>query len=430
MRYFERVKEMNFLYKLKQFKNIGLLVGSTIIGQLAVIIVSPFLTRIYAPSDIGLLGLVSSIAGILSTIVTLKYELAIIGAESESDSIMLVIISILLTLVLTLFFSVAFTVISILHLIKGFFLPLWVIPFVFLTTIAYSLTYTFRYYLARRNDFRFIATINVWQGIGRAVLQVIGAPFGGLGIIAGEAIGRGFGIPKTIMQIYKSQPMLLRKVNFLDIKTMCIKYKAFPKYVLPSSFFDILAVMLPIPMITALLGLELGGFLSLAQRITSAPLTLVGASIADVFHSQVAKHKSDNPAAIIKTFWSTFRLLVAIGILPTIILFFYGAQLFSIVFGNHWSLAGTLAAIMAPWMFIQFITSPLSRIILLSNKQYIKLRYDILKVVIIVMIPLVAVKTNQNIITTISWLNVGNVIAYTLYFIIIFNITNQLGKQG
>jgi O-antigen/teichoic acid export membrane protein len=428
--FFEQFFYMKFPYQLKHFKSIGLLVGSTIVGQLAVIVVSPFLTRIYAPADIGLLGLVSSIAGILSTVVTLKYELAIIGAETEDDSLVLVIISSLFTIIFTFLFSIIFVLISVSQVIKGIYLPLWVIPFIFITTVAYSLTYTFRYFLTKKSEFKLIANVNVWQGIGRAILQILGAPFGALGLVAGEAIGRGFGIPKIIMQIYKSQPTILQTLNLTAIKTTCMKYIAFPKYVLPSSFFDILAVMLPIPMITALFGLEAGGFLALAQRITSAPLTLVGASIADVFHTQTAKHKNEDPNEILNTFWSTFKLLAIIGIIPTIVLFLYGTKLFDIIFGSHWSLAGTLASIMAPWMFIQFLTSPLSRVILLSDKQYIKLIYDILKVILIVILPLLAIKTNQTLTTTISWLNIGNFIAYLIYFLIIFNITNQLAKQG
>lgn len=410
-------------------KGTRLLVVSTIVGQVIYILISPLLTRLYNSSDLGLLGLISAISSIMGTIVTLRYELAIIGAKTDEDSEKLVIISLISTFLLSAFFSIIIFFVLESHIIKNLKLKVEFVPLIFVTTLSYAATYTFRSLFTRQNDFPLVARINIWQGIARAVLQVIASPLGAFGLTAGEAIGRGFGLPLSFRKtkILDKILIVLNKPN--SLKAVALEYINFPKYVLPSSLFDTLAGLLLLPVISAFFGLGISGYFALAQRILAAPLALVGTSIADIFHSQIAKMQIENPDAILATFWSTAKLLAIVGLVPALILFFFGEWLFSRIFGSQWRLTGVLVSIMAPWMLVQFVASPLSRIILLSNKQYLKLIYDIFSVATVIFIPVIAIYQKKDIIQTIMWVSIAKVIAYSLYFMVILYICRQLHRE-
>ena len=85
--------------KLKSEFNLNvltLMLGTTI-AQAIPIIISPILTRIYSPEEFGSLILFMSIVSILSVIVSLRYEKAIVQPLSDEDAISLVVISMLVT---------------------------------------------------------------------------------------------------------------------------------------------------------------------------------------------------------------------------------------------------------------------------------------------------------------------------------------------
>ncbi|EIF03103.1 lipopolysaccharide biosynthesis protein, partial [Vibrio tubiashii] len=67
------------------FRNVGLLVSGTAIGQVVSIVALPFLTRLYTPESFAQLSLFLSIVSICSTIACLRFEIAIPLSKSESE---------------------------------------------------------------------------------------------------------------------------------------------------------------------------------------------------------------------------------------------------------------------------------------------------------------------------------------------------------
>ena len=50
-------------------------------------------------------------------------------------------------------------------------------------------------------------------------------------------------------------------------------------------------------------------------------------------------------------------------------MFFFAPPIFAFIFGAEWEMAGEIAAIISPWLFLNFIASPVSCITILMNKQ-------------------------------------------------------------
>ena len=58
-----------------------------------------------------------------------------------------------------------------------------------------------------------------------------------------------------------------------------------------------------------------------------------------------------------------------IGIIPFTVLFMATPQLFEFVFGTQWREAGNIAQVLLPWIFLNFLVSPVSTITIVVHKQ-------------------------------------------------------------
>jgi O-antigen/teichoic acid export membrane protein len=63
------------------------------------------------------------------------------------------------------------------------------------------------------------------------------------------------------------------------------------------------------------------------------------------------------------------KTLFVFSIVPFSVVFFFGAELFALVFGEDWREAGQYAQIMAPWFMVNFMSSPISSLPLILKKQ-------------------------------------------------------------
>jgi len=46
-----------------------------------------------------------------------------------------------------------------------------------------------------------------------------------------------------------------------------------------------------------------------------------------------------------------------------IVIYFFAVDIFKFAFGENWELAGQAASIMAPWLFLNFLSSPMGNVL-------------------------------------------------------------------
>ncbi|RLA83044.1 MAG: hypothetical protein DRG78_05550 [Epsilonproteobacteria bacterium] len=107
------------------------------------------------------------------------------------------------------------------------------------------------------------------------------------------------------------------------------------------------------------------------------PSALIGNSIGQVFFQEATKEKQLTGKAI-HSFSSTLKKLIIIGIPSFGVLFFIVEDLFAFIFGEDWRIAGVYAQVMVPVFFIRFISSTVSSINIVFEKQKIGLYINIL----------------------------------------------------
>jgi O-antigen/teichoic acid export membrane protein len=110
------------------------------------------------------------------------------------------------------------------------------------------------------------------------------------------------------------------------------------------------------------------GIYALVVRLLKWPMGLVGTSMSQVFFQEAAEkfaNKEDIVPLITRTLWP----LIKLG-LPLLLIFMFVAEdLINLVFSEKWSAAGEYAQILAPWLFLNFLISPISQIPNIVNKQ-------------------------------------------------------------
>jgi O-antigen/teichoic acid export membrane protein len=115
------------------------------------------------------------------------------------------------------------------------------------------------------------------------------------------------------------------------------------------------------------------GWFSITVRVLQLPSTLVGSAVAQVFYARISREDRSDVAA---TTNAVFRSLVALGAGPMVLLAVGGQQLFALVFGEAWAEAGTYAQWLAPWLLLVFVTSPLSTLVFVRERQRAELVFQ------------------------------------------------------
>ena len=408
-------------------RNAAVLSIGTAAAQGFSIVAAPILTRIYSAPAIGQLALFTSFLSVASVSISMKYELGIVSAVSDLEAAELTFTSAVLSIPMGVLSSGVFYL-AIRFSWLGFGdVPIYATLLMTPTLVLIGVFTAFRYLAIREGHFRLISKTTIGQHAARALSQVglgfIGGGAGGL--MLGELIGRAIGVAQIVREAGAKVHSLLVNVSIRDLLHTLDRNRKLMVYSLPSTFIDTLVANLPIPFLVNLYGLEAGGYYALVQRVLAVPLGLIAASVADTFHSRLALCARDKPSDMGALFKRTSIWLFGIGLVPTLVIALFGRSLFGMIFGNQWSIAGTLASISAPWFITQFVVSPLSRLVFVLRGQEAKLIYDI--VILVSMFGVIAISfhSHWSLFKTVWAFSLVNTLAYFIYYLVLWRILSK-----
>lgn len=361
-------------------RNVAILGGGTALAQGLNVLLAPVLTRLYLPVSFGQYALFVSFLNFAMVGVSLRYELGIVAARTEQKAAQLTLAAFLFSVPASLIGGAL--LFSFVHFsVLGFnALPSYA-PFLMLVALLFVGAFSaLRYWFVREEQFGCISQAVVVQNGVRAVAQAGAGAIGGQlgGLLAGEVMGRSAGMSRMFRVAWPRIKALVFPFDRRSFSEVLRENWQFPVYSLPSSLVDSAATNICIPLVVWYYGTSAGGYFSLVQRVLAVPLVLISASVADAFQARLALHARKDPTRIGYLFRRTSLGLVAIGLIPTVLLFFFGEPAFRIVFGEKWMIAGKMAAIIAPYFLAQFVVSPLSRLVFVLEGQRLKLIYDVL----------------------------------------------------
>lgn len=360
-------------------KNVLTLMTGTGLAQVIPIAISPILTRIYSPEEFGVFALYMAITSILTVLVTGRYEMAILLPKKDRDAMNLVALSIVLSffismvlfLVVTVFNSQLVSLMGVPELSMWLY---WVPASTFLMGAYQSLNY----WSNRKSHYRRLAVSRVVQSSSTGAAQLTGAfnNVGTSGLVGGQLIGQTLSTVVLGGLIYKEDKKHIKGIKKTRIIALARKYINFPKYLIVAHGFNTASGQMPIFLLSSLFNSAAAGFFMLTQRVMGAPMTLVASAIGDVFR-QEASYAYVNTGSCKDIYIKTFKRLLFISALPSIAFFFIAPDLFALIFGEEWRVAGEYAQILTPVLFLRFITSPLSAMFMIAEKQKLDLVWQI-----------------------------------------------------
>lgn len=351
-------------------RSVSILAGGTALAQGITVLALPFLTRLYTPEDFSVLAVYVALLTMVSVVACLRLEVAIPLPENDDDAINLLALALLLALLVAALIGLIVLLFSdrILALLRqpGLRPFLWLIPLGIWLAASYS---ALQYWATRKKRFKSIAQTRVLQA-GTAVSTQLGlgwlgiAPFG---LLLGHMFLAGMGSVGLGRTILRKEGAVLSKLQWSSMREMFWRYRRFPQYSTLEELANNAALQLPVVIIAAYaLGGE-AGFLFLAIRAFSIPLTLISASISNVYYSRAADEDR-------KGMLSEFTLKVVSGMAktgggPLLLLGIVAPPLSALVFGEEWRRAGELMSWLTLSVVFRLLSSPVSMVMHVKMMQ-------------------------------------------------------------
>jgi lipopolysaccharide exporter len=356
------------------------LTSGSVLAQVVSIIAAPLITRLFAPQAFGTSALFISISGIISVVVTLRYDRSIIVPAADQDAMNLTSGSLFFTLVIS---SLTVPVLllgkgSLLHWLNAPNLGpyLWLVPvYVFFAGVSAAL-YSWN---TRKRHFTLITIASVLSSVCYVIFAVVAGTTGhanGGYLIQGAFTGLVISVLALAFVTWREcWPDLIRTVSLSHMRKVLHRYRRFPKFSIGAAVLNNVSWELPTLFLSGFFSPEVVGQYALGNRMIRIPMSFIGLNISRVFSQGAAQARHEGTLAPMVE--NIFKFLVTLGMFPFLLLSFIGKDAFGLVFGARWQEAGVYTEILSLWAFFWFASAPLSSVLDILDEQAFELRMNV-----------------------------------------------------
>lgn len=386
---------MNFRKLTKPFIT---LMSAGAISQLILLIISPLLTRLYTPEELGTYGVFIAVCATMAGIAGGRLELAIPVAKTIDAAAELLLLTLLvacpmsaLLAALVAWLCHLFGLDSVLGERTAIWLPLAAFSIVMFQAINYWLLWNKDYSGAGRAR---------WMQGGSVALIQLGAGYmtvGSWGLIVGHTIGQLLGAAVGGgMTTLKQMAVLASQLSLRKCVTTLREHRNYPIVMAPATLLNMLGQHLPILLIGGLYGVKAAGFYAISQRVCAAPLSLVGQAIGQIFSAEAPHLMHRSSGNMLPVFSSIIKYMLAGGALFVISLGIFAPAAVSIVFGEEWRDAGVLIQILGIVFVLEFVVTPVSLTLSFLGNHGSQLWWDMIRLLSILATFALAAKLSLN----------------------------------
>lgn len=413
-------------------KNIVKLFSGTATAQVISFFCLPLIANQYGPSEYGIYaGFVAAIS-ILSIFSTGKYELAIMLPEKQTEVVKLMNLSFSINLLVCL------TITAIMLLF-----PINWLNFLFgIETdnrLVFLLIPAATYLIGAFQVLNYIY-IREKKFIALSFNKILRSTLFGL-----FAICVGFFWPKalylvialTLSHLFSN---IYLRINikednfnpaavfstkpFRGLKEVSKRYIKFPSYVLPAELMNVVSSQLPVFVFLWYFGSTYSGYFSFILMILNIPISLLAGAILDVFKEKASKDYRETGSCK-KIYLETLKKMLLIAITPFLVLFLYGDDLITQLFSDKWIGAIEFFDIMLVMFFFKFISSPLSFIFYIVNKQKEDFFWHIYIIITNCLVLYVGAVVYDHIFLTLKLYTINFSIIYCIYLVRSYQISKK-----
>jgi O-antigen/teichoic acid export membrane protein len=360
--------------------------SGTFVAQLLTLLSLPLVTRLFSPAEIGAVALFAAFAQVAIRLGGLRYESALLLVRSENQLTHLMLLCLGLTVVVTAVSMGTFFAVHRFDILGFGELPAWTLGFMPAVVLGGTAFAVLRMWLLRSEQVGEIRRATIARSLGHFVVRISGglAGLGLLALIVAELVAAWMAVGAALRAFMRQARRRTRALRLVLVRRLARRYAKFPLLELPSVLIDGLALALPIPIVASLFGLEAAGLYTLAHRLLALSSGQVSGAVADIFQMRFATAvRADSIGAGRTLYWQVLKALALFGLPPFVLVMVLAPPLTGLVFGERWSESGTLMAIMVPWLYGGFVVSTLSRVLVVLQRQELKLMYDALALALV-----------------------------------------------
>ncbi len=409
-------------------KNVSVLLAGNTIAQVIPFLFSPIISRLYTPEDFGFMGLVyGTIAMTLSPILNLRYEQAVILPKDDRKSISLINVSFISSLGLTVLFIIVSIIFN--EQVVSFFnetrLQTWIF-IVPLFMIFVGLQTPLNYWLIRKQAFKATAFNKIAQTsiITIAAISLSVFKFDGNLIIAYLSGWLIYVLFTFYQSVKKDFQFILIKSS--ELLTVIKEYKSFPIYnILPTILITVCQIFIPVLYLQKYYDTETVGYFTHIRQYTLIPLSLLSIAISQVLLESISS-KIKEKQRIFPLLKKLLTSLIIISIPAYFVVYFFGPDLFSIIFGEQWRISGEFAQTLILGFVIQTIVAPFGQIITAVNKMKYSIIFPVVYFVLLLSLFFISL---SNIESVLWYITLSEAIAYIVFLIISLSLAHHYEKS-
>jgi O-antigen/teichoic acid export membrane protein len=358
---------------------VSILAGGTAASQALALCAMPVLTRLYPVEVFGILQVYLSLLTACLAIASLRYELAILLPQDDEVAANVHAVALVSVFLVSAAVAVGVALLPLQRWrgISGEVTHwLWLLP---AGVLAGGSLQVATYWALRDKLFAAVARAKFTQVGGQIGVQL---PLGAVApspvsLIGGDIIGRTLAAVVLFRSSLKRSAGRLRAVSLQGMRAAAWRYREFPMVSSGSGLLNAAGGALPPLLIGYLYGAKVLGLFALVDRVMSAPSTLVGQAISQVYMSEGGRVAAVAPEKLYALFKRMLLRLLQLAIGPAILVAIFAPTVFGFVFGPQWAEAGYFARLLAPRHLLAFAVWPLSSTLALIERQRTQLAWDL-----------------------------------------------------
>ncbi len=334
---------------------------------------TPVVAAMYSPANWGAAGVFAALSAVVGSVACLTYDLAIMLPKDDEEAANVLGLSALLAglAALATWLVVALAGPQICRTLKapGVAPYLWLLPVSVLTA---AVVRALEHWVSRHRRFGLLA-VNRALTSATIILSQLAYALAGRATpgslvwasLAGQAV--------SLLLLggwtwHMGWRLMLGCVNVRGMWREAKRYRRFPLVNLWGVLINTVSWRAPMLLLSRLYGQETAGYFQIATKIAREPISLLGSAVGRVFYQRASDlhARGEDMASLVR---EVYRRLAAFSIFPMLLAILVAPDLVLVVCGPTWLEAGRHVAILCPSLLLVFLSSPLSSLFLVYERQ-------------------------------------------------------------
>lgn len=327
------------------------------------LLLTPVLSRLYSPIEFGQAGFYLAVVSAVGVLATGRYESAVLIARRDGHALNIAFLvagllaaSFVLGVCGVVLLGIAYPVPDIYYLIP-------------LAVVFLGLMNLLDRYNNRLRNYSWMSILRLVRCcVDGLVAIVLGLIFKlDIGLIIGWVGGYAISSLLALYVACKAAEMSQAAVSPARIAVLAKRYSEFPKYNMPHALLNSLSGNFPLLLLPIFFSDAEVGLYAFGVRIVQAPISLLSSSIGTVLIKEMAEaHARRGPLCQLFRKQLISLSVISLFFLPFV---FFAPEMFGVIFGKSWTLAGEYIQILTPFFMLNFIAATFAMVPSLFSRQ-------------------------------------------------------------